>query len=195
MKDILIASLMAVAVMIFAAGCGGNGDNPASSTIGFKSIDDDAQSLSLTVEGGPGHRWGDHADPWNFLWDNGLDNNHEFKMTGNGSIHGFMYIEFTEGDTAIGGTDYVGWIVHGIPAEAYWNDDEDMWVVSVDDVPVQQGFVHWHPLGDEEEAREMESAPGFFLKHTARLSFYFAPQERWVEPGIDFDFPNNYITE
>jgi hypothetical protein len=178
--------------MLFAVGCSNNGDNPlnTASVDLNKGGDDPAVSpLSITGDGKP---WGDHAHPWDFIWENGLDNTHEFKMTGNGYLVGFMYVEFTNGDTATGGTDAVAWNVHGRPAEAHWDSTQSLWVVSLEDVPRGEGYVHWHPLGDEETAQGMESAPGYFLKHTALYDFYFEPQGRMVYEGIDFDFPNNY---
>ncbi len=194
MKRSITAILMLGIIMIIAAGCSNNDDNlmNATSIELNKGGDDPVSPLSIT---GPGKPWRNHAAPWDFLWDNALDNTHEFKTTANGNLVGFMYVEFTEGDTAAGGTDAVAWNVHGRAAEAHWDSTESMWVVALVDVPRGDGFVHWHPLGDEEAAQGMESAPGYFLKHVALYDFFFTPQDRWVTEGIDFDFPNNFITE
>ena len=197
MKKTLLTIIVGLALVI-AYGCSGTDNNITNTESDDLYKPDNGFNGSIpivTTAEGHGHQWGDHTYPWDFLWDNGLDDTHEFKMLGNGGLVGFMYISFTEADSATGGTDVVGWIVHGIPANAHWSADDEMWVVSSDDVPNQPGYVHWHPLGDEEDAQGLESAPGYFLKHTARLAFYFSPQERWVTQGIDFDFPNNYITE
>ena len=197
----LVLSILIVGSLLIT-GCSNNGSNivgdgtdanlaAVSSSAKFGSFG----SASSDMDDDDGRPWSDHAHPWDFLWDNGLDNNHEFKVLGNGDVLGAMYIMFTEGDNATGGQNVVGWKVHGKPAYASWSDVDGKWIVSEDEVPHQPGFVHWHPLGDEGVAQGMESAPGYFLKHTATISFYFTPQSRWVEEGIDFDFPMNYMAE
>jgi hypothetical protein len=182
-------------IAIFALGCSHNGDNPVnvSSVELTKGGNDPGVSpLSITGEGKP---WRNHAVPWDFMFGNPIDDNHEFKMTGNNRLVGFMYVSFTSGDTATGGTDAVAWNVHGIYGEAHWDTTESIWVVSGDDIPRGEGYVHWHYMGDLETAQGLESAPGYFLKHVALYDFYFEPQSRWVTEGIDYDFPNNYIVE
>ena len=84
-------------IMIIATGCSNNNDSPMnSSSIALsKGGYDTVSPLSIT---GPGKPWRNHAAPWDFLWDNSLDNNHEFKTNGNGNLVGFMYVEFTDGE-------------------------------------------------------------------------------------------------
>lgn len=201
-KQFFVLAILAIGLLLIS-GCSSDDSNqlngtsnpvvsPLPNSIRFSQVDETSTAMD---DGDDGHPWGNHDHPWEFLWDNGLDDNHEFKTLGNSNILGFMYISFTEDDMATGGQDVVGWVVHGKPAEAHWSDSEDKWIVSADDVPHQPGFVHWHPLGDEGVAQGMESAPGYFLKHTATISFYFVPQDRQVEEGIDFDFPMNYMAE
>lgn len=159
---------------------------------------------STMVLASSGKKWNDHAAPWDFLMnDSGLDAIHEFKTVGQTNdggyaemIKGFMYIRYIDDVNATGGTDMVGWQVHGRFAVAEFNGmgATPPWTVDADDVPQPQGYVHWHPIDGHDGKVAGTSYPGYFLKHTAVDSFYFVPQSRWVSPGIDFDFPNNYNT-
>jgi hypothetical protein len=156
---------------------------------------------SSTALAAEGKKWGDHKAPWDFRLDPMIDRVHEYKGVGQLNefvlpvqIKGFMYIDFTD-NGAIGGTETVGWVVDGIFAEARYNEGAphgSHWSVYTNDVPKQQGYVHWHPFGGHGSQVNGEWYPGYFLKHTAVDSFLFIPQSRMVTPGIDFMFPHNY---
>lgn len=159
---------------------------------------------SSTALAAQGKKWGDHEAPWDFSLGPHIDQFHEYKGVGHlnevglpAQIKGFMYIDFTGNDNqAVGGTQTVGWVVDGIFAMARYNEGaahSEHWSVYANDVPKQQGYVHWHPFGGHDNKNDGEFYPGYFLKHTAVDSFYFIPQQsRKVTPGIDFMFPNNY---
>lgn len=160
--------------------------------------------MSSVVLASSGKKWNDHKEPWDFLFnDIMLDMHHEFQGIGQlnddgyyEKIKGFMYITYNDEGNAILGTDVVGWQVHGKFSMAQFNGvmAKHPWTVYEDDVPKEQGYVHWHPLDGHQSKEEMEWYPGYFLKHSAVESFYFLPQNRMVYPGIDYDFHNNYNT-
>lgn len=141
---------------------------------------------------GPGHLWGDHNHPWDYFLENSFDAFYEYKLTGRGRLIGFRYVTFVSGDTATIGTNFVGWLVHAIPGEAHWDSLASTWVVRHGDAPRLRIYRHFRPIGNIEEARHMESAPGFFMLHIARARFYYGPESRWVRPGIDWHFEHNY---
>ncbi|NOR48519.1 MAG: hypothetical protein GQ533_10835 [Methanosarcinaceae archaeon] len=158
---------------------------------------------SSTALAAQGKNWGDHKAPWDFSLDPAIDPVHEYKGVGQLNemdlpvqIKGFMYIDFTgDGNEAVLGTETVGWVVDGIFSMARYNEGAphvSHWSVNANDVPKQQGYVHWHPFGGHGDKVDGEMYPGYFLKHTAVDSFYFIPQSRMVTPGIDFMFPHNY---
>lgn len=167
-----------------------------------------SSSIALAAQG---KKWGNHEAPWDFSLGPMIDTAHEYKGVGQLNeidemflpiqIKGFMYIDFTGVDNeAVLGTETVGWVVDGIFAMARYNEGAphtSHWSVYANDVPKQEGYVHWHPFGGHDGKKGGEWYPGYFLKHTAVDSFYFIPPmlpSRMVTPGIDFMFPHNYNT-
>lgn len=151
-----------------------------------------------------GYPWRDHAPPFGFRFGNHVDMHQQSRQAGNGELQGFQYIEFTGASTlegqpvAIHGQATVGWIMHGIPGEAKLvalGMHHPTWLVDPGDLPRQPGYVHFHWVGGPLTPADIgKTFQGFFLKHTARETFFFPPHGVLVTPGIDFKFAPNIVT-
>jgi len=70
-----------------------------------------------------------------------------------------------------------------------------IWCVDPPDLPRQPGYVHFHWVGGPLTPYDIgQPFPGFFLKHTARDTFFFPEHEALVTPGIDYNFAPNIVT-
>jgi hypothetical protein len=192
---ILAISLAALTVW----GCSNNDSNPvipgSSDPLADLSVymaPEDQAGVQAAWDLGPGHRWGDHERPWSYLLENGFDNYYEYKLTGRERLVGFRYVSFVAGDTATDGTDYVGWVVHAVRGEAHWDSLTATWMVNPGGTQPRMAYRYFRPIGNIDEARLMDWAPGFFIFHIARARFYYGPEARWVAPGIDWQFEHNY---
>jgi hypothetical protein len=148
--------------------------------------------------------WRDHAQPFDFRFGNHFDMHQQSQLLGNGQLQGFQYIEFTGGYTSEGypvamhGQDSVGWMMHGIPGTATLvalGMHHPTWLVNRADLPRQPGYVHFHWVGGPLRPEDIgKTFAGFFLKHTARETFFFPHHESLVTPGIDYNFAPNIMT-
>ena len=144
-------------------------------------VEDDDNEVEETV-------WGDHAPPFDFLFDNHIDTHLETKLRDNGELAGKFFIIFTgEVDMSSGlpiarhprgamhGEDcavddidcVVGWQVRAKPGEAKFlfhsgvnGNDHPVWAVDRVDIPQPGSFTHFHWIGsDSTDARAPEEVP------------------------------------
>lgn len=132
-----------------------------------------------------GYPWNGNAAPFNFLFGNHIDQFEQSKLLGNGDIQGFLYIKFTGGSVqgapaAVHGQDSVGWIIYGVPMKAKLVAGPPMqmpiWCVNAADLPREQGFSHFHWLGNPQCGMDLvvgQTYTGFLLKLTAIDTFFF----------------------
>ncbi len=149
-----------------------------------------------------GYPWLDHAPPFDFRFGNHFDMHQQSQQLRNSELQGFQYIETggyaQEGyPLAMHGQATVGWIMHGIPGTAILValDMHPTWLVNPADFPREPGYVHFHWVGGPLKSEDIgKTFQGFFLKHTARETFFFPPHEALVTPGIDENFAPNIVT-
>lgn len=126
--------------------------------------------ISMSVSGisavkadGPdtGRPWKDHAKPYGFMFGNLIDNHQQMKLRSDGTLHGFIYIQFTgeEIESAPNGVPVarradctnpaldcrVGWEVLGIPVKAtLLQRGPRLWELNPASLPVDPEYVHFH---------------------------------------------------
>lgn len=179
----------------------------------------DRENLSSSVSSlhkSTGYAWRNHAAPFDFLFGNHIDTHQQTKLSGKGQLVGFFYIKFTGNVTPEGYPEAehgncnqtpdectVGWILHGIPVRATLLDkpqgQHPTWLIDPDDIPNQQGYSHFHWLGQPDHAHTLmigEEYDGLLLKLTARETFYFLHHGGFlVTPGLDTLTHSNIVIE
>ena len=162
-----------------------------------------------------GYPWQDHANPFDFLFDNHIDTHQQSKTMGNDQLKGFFYIKFT-GDVSEDGYPVaehancsdvpddcsVGWNLHGLPLEAEYcghpAGQHPTWRVAPEDLPAEPGYTHFHWLNESEHADGLEvgqTYDGYLLKLTARDTFFFDHHGGFlISPGIDYESHANIVS-
>jgi len=160
-----------------------------------------------------GYPWGNHTEPYDFLFGNLIDNHQQTQLLPSDSLVGYIYIRFTGEETdgipiAVRAdcTDpsldcRVGWVVRGVPIQATLVQKAPRkWKVDASTLPKSPGYNHFHWVGspmkpcglilDDGETSVLYN--GYLLKRTAVQQFYWLGGSgnddhngRLVNPGID----------
>lgn len=157
---------------------------------------------------GPNEPWTARQYPFDFSFGNHIDGHQQTMQKPDGTLLGFLYIEFTGEFTAEGypiaehtncgetsAECVVGWRISGIPGRAVFvfqeTGDHPLWLVdSRADIPQPGCYGHFHWLGDPQTASGLEVGrgyDGYFLELDAVRTFVFrhGSDEVLVTPGTD----------
>lgn len=148
-----------------------------------------------------GYRWQNHAKPFDFRFNNLIDNHQQMRLMKNGALQGFIYIQFT--GEFIDGVPVarrancydasldcrVGWEVIGIPVRGakLIQRGPRLWELDPAFLPADPEFVHFHwtkldafdpnpqkPCGLITKAENANmSYNGYLFKRTAVTTFYW----------------------
>lgn len=161
--------------------------------------------LNSTEAKAEGYPWRDHAEPFEFFFNNHIDTHQQTRLTNKGDLFGYLYItiigekngiplaEHCDSNTPAGECD-VGWIIKGKPGTAlfvFHESDHPIWLVSSrNDIPQPGAYSHFHWEDGPDKAGglvEETLYDGYFLELKAVNQFYFkhAGEDILVEPGID----------
>jgi hypothetical protein len=160
--------------------------------------------------------WNDHAAPFNFLFKNEIDSHQQSLLKPDGTLFGFLYIQFTGeknrsgvpiaihcGESTPSRECVIGWVMKGIAGNAtflYHENDHPVWLVnSRSDIPEPGAFAHFHWLREPETPDFLDEGvqyKGYFLELTAVRKFVFVHHEReiLVKPGIDIATHMNIVS-
>ena len=135
--------------------------------------------------------WRNHAAPFNFLFGNEIDTHQQSRLTRDGNLFGFFYIEFTgvvtkdlyrvatHVDCSATQDCTVGWTLDGrrISATFLYGSEHDhpVFLVSRPNIPQPGAFAHFHWLGDMPPPGI--PANGYLLQLTAVDKFCFIHHE------------------
>lgn len=148
-----------------------------------------------------GYRWQNHAKPFDFRFNNLIDNHQQMRLMKNGALQGFIYIQVT-GEYIDGipvarranCTDAsldcrVGWEVIGVPIRGakLIQRGPRLWELDPGSLPADPEFLHFHwtkldafdpnpqkPCGLITKAEnENMSYNGYLFKRTAVTTFYW----------------------
>lgn len=162
-------------------------------------------AFGMSMARAEGYPWRGHDAPFDFFFGNHIDPYQQTRVTANGKLAGFFYINYT-GDyengypVAVYGPGTVGWLLQGVPISATLvaKNGNPVWCVDPADLPAESGYSHFRWIGDPEEASDLVVGldyDGFLLKLTARDAFFFEPRGGFVvEPGIDDYSHDNIVT-
>jgi hypothetical protein len=167
---------------------------------------------------GSGYPWLEHAAPFDFKFNNLIDNHQQSKLVRRGMLQGFVYIQFTgeeiDGVPVAVRADCdnpvldcrVGWKVEGIPAKAKLvNKGPRKWIITEQaQLHRATNYLHFHwtdgppkPCGLTIEEQVYD---GYLLKRTAITEFYWlggnpsnSEGGRLVTPGMDLH--SNIVTD
>lgn len=152
--------------------------------------------------------WRNHANPFDFLFENHIDTHQQTQMLPDGTLFGYLYITFT-GETDENGIPIaehrncenegvvcrVGWELKGIPGSAVFfthqTGDYPVWEVERTEIPQPGAYTHFHWQGPPQKAHDLvltgEAMNGYFLQLTARDTFVFrhGDYEVLVTNGLD----------
>ena len=164
--------------------------------------------MSAQVYAGGGVPWDYHQPPKDFLFNNHFDTHQQSKLMPDGSLKGYLYIQFTGGYNEDGlpiaehsdcdlspGECSVGWQWEAVPGEAtfVYHDgmDHPIWLLdSRSDLPQPDAYSHFHWTGWPDMAGMLtpgERRTGYFLRLVAKDTFAFdhGMEVIPVFPGID----------
>jgi len=155
-----------------------------------------------------GRLWKDHAKPYDFMFENLIDNHQQMKLQKDGRLHGFIYIQFT-GET-IDGVPVakradctnplldcrVGWEVIGIPVSDVKLSQRGprLWDLNQASLTVDSEYVHFQWVGTPKKPCGLTVGfeyDGYLFKRTAATTFYWLGGNpgkevgRLVTPGVD----------
>lgn len=159
---------------------------------------------------GSAYPWKDHAAPYTFLFGNHFDSHQQSQLQAGSTLVGFLYIHYT-GETIDGipvaehmdcstnpSACLAGWVIQGVPAQATMVGMDEMnmgmsqFCVSAATQRQLVGYSHFHWLdgpADDMGLSMGQAYPGYFLKLTARATFYFrhhpGDMPVLVTPGMD----------
>lgn len=142
--------------------------------------------VSTSTDAAPLFAWNDHAAPFTFRFGNEIDAHQLSKRTGDGSLVGFLYIQFTGTTTKDGyrvashgdcaSVDCtVGWTFSARPRDGmllvHEMDDHPLFFIERVDLPQPGAFSHFHWLGAEPAPGD--TAAGYVLQLVAVNRFCF----------------------
>jgi hypothetical protein len=142
--------------------------------------------MSSPTNAAPLFAWNDHVPPFTFRFDNEIDTHQLSKLTGDGSLIGFLYIQFV-GTTTKDGYRVashgdcstvdctVGWAFNATPRAAtllvHEMGDHPLYFIERADIPQPGAFSHFHWLGAEPAPGA--AAAGYVLQLIAAKRFCF----------------------
>jgi hypothetical protein len=150
-----------------------------------------AAGVFLSLDARPAHatapfRWNGHAAPFTFLYGNDIDNHQLSRLTGDGALVGFLYIQLTgvvtsdryrvatHGDCNTASCT-VGWTFSGRSITAtllkHSEHDHPLFAVERADIPQPGAFSHFHWL--DAMPMQGETATGYVLQLLAVDRFCF----------------------
>jgi hypothetical protein len=146
-------------------------------------------SATAAVQAAEMYPWRDHESPFSFVFGNEIDGHQQLRLTPNGGLDGYLYIQYTGVVTkdglpvathtncsAAGADCVVGWRVAGQPSNAKLvrqpMHDHPVYLMGRADIPQPGAYVHFHWTGMAMPMPYL-SAPGYLLQLTASNRFCF----------------------
>lgn len=160
-----------------------------------------------------GYPWRNHAEPFDFLFDNHMDAHQQTRLDEKSDLFGFLYItiigdkngipiaEHCDGNTPPEECE-VGWIIRGKPGAAifvFHEFDHPLWLVqSRNDIPQPGAYSLFHWTDGPQGAGDLVEETlynGYFLELQAVDKFIFrhSGEDILVKPGIDISTHVNIV--
>jgi len=133
--------------------------------------------------------WQDHAAPFDFLFNNLIDNHQQSKQTGRDMLQGFIYVQFTgeerdgvpvavRADCEDPALDCrVGWKFKGVPISATLVSTKPrVWLVDEEDLPTSAHYLHFQWVGAPQKPCKLvvgQEYEGYLMQRTAVTTFFW----------------------